>query len=64
MSMMEAVAIGKLALLAVAFALTLSMTGRAATGPGVPLSSHGVDYAPSFNPEEGVGMSIPVSGTR
>jgi hypothetical protein len=37
-------------LLAVALALTLSMTGCAATGPGAPLSSHGVDYYPSFNP--------------
>ena len=52
---MEAVGIGKLVLLAVALALTLSMAGCAATDPGVPLSSHGVDYAPSFNPEEGVG---------
>jgi hypothetical protein len=51
---MEVVGIGKLVLLAVALALALAMTGCAATGPG-PLSSHGVDYAPSFNPEEGVG---------
>jgi hypothetical protein len=51
---MEAAGIGKLVLLAVALALVLAMTGCAATGPG-PLSSHGVDYAPSFNPEEGVG---------
>jgi hypothetical protein len=50
----ESGGIGKLALLAVALALVLAMTGCAATGPG-PLSSHGVDYAPSFNPEEGVG---------
>ncbi len=55
MSTMEAVGIGRLVLLAVALALTLSMTGCVATGPGGPLSSHGVDYAPSFNPEEGVG---------
>jgi hypothetical protein len=47
---MEAVGIGKLVLLAVALALTLSVTGCAATGPGAPLSSHGVDYFPAFNP--------------
>jgi hypothetical protein len=47
---MEAVGIGKLVLLAVALALTLSMTGCAATGPGAPLNSHGVDYYPAFNP--------------
>ena len=41
--------IGKLVLLAVALALTLSMTGCAATGPGAPLNSHGVDYYPAFN---------------
>ena len=51
---MEAAGIGKLVLLAVALSLALAMTGCVATGPG-PLSSHGVDYAPSFNPEEGVG---------
>jgi uncharacterized protein YceK len=55
---MEAIGISKLVLMAVALALTLAMMGCAplasATGPG-PLSSHGVDYAPSFNPEEGVG---------
>jgi hypothetical protein len=50
----EAVGVGKLVLLAVAVALGLSMTGCAATGPG-PLASHGVDYVPSFNPNEGVG---------
>jgi hypothetical protein len=52
---METIGIGKLVRLAVALALTLAMTGCAATGPGSPLSSHGVDYAPSFNPESGVG---------
>jgi hypothetical protein len=53
---MEAAGIGKLVLVAVALALTLSMTGCAATGPGGgALSSHGVDYVPSFNPNEGVG---------
>jgi hypothetical protein len=51
---MEAAGIGKLVLLAVALALAFSMTGCAATGPG-PLGSHGVDYVPSFNPNEGVG---------
>jgi hypothetical protein len=38
--------------LAVALAAALFVAGCATTGP---LSSHGVDYAPSFNPEEGVG---------
>ena len=47
---MEAVGIGKLLFLAVALALTLSMTGCAATGPGAPHNSHGVDYYPAFNP--------------
>jgi hypothetical protein len=47
---MEAVGIDKLVLLAVALALTLSMTGCAATAPGAPLSNHGMDYYPSFNP--------------
>jgi hypothetical protein len=47
---MEAVGIGRLLLLAVALALTLSMTGCAATGPGAPLNSHGVDYYPAFDP--------------
>jgi hypothetical protein len=47
---MEAVGIGKLVLLAVALALTLSMTGCAATAPGAPVSNHGMDYTPSFNP--------------
>jgi hypothetical protein len=53
---MEAVSTGKLVFLAVALALALFMTGCAATatGPG-PLASHGVDYVPSFNPNEGVG---------
>jgi hypothetical protein len=50
MTTMKAVGIRKLALLVV----ILSMTGCAAAGPG-PLASHGVDYAPSFNPNEGVG---------
>ena len=54
MTMLEPVGTRKLVLLAVALALALSVMGCAATGPG-PLSSHGVDYAPSFNPEEGVG---------
>jgi hypothetical protein len=40
--------------LVVAFALALPLPLMScASGP--PLSSHGVDYAPSFNPEEGVG---------
>jgi hypothetical protein len=43
---------GRLVLLAVALAAALFVAGCATTGP---LSSHGVDYAPSFNPEEGVG---------
>ena len=50
MAMIESIGIRKLVLLAVALALALSMMGCAATGSG-PLSSHGVDYAPSFNPE-------------
>ena len=54
MTMLEPVGTRKLVLLAVALALALSVMGCAATGSG-PLSSHGVDYAPSFNPEEGVG---------
>jgi hypothetical protein len=53
MTTTETVGIHKLVRLAVALALALSMMG-CATG-AVPLSSHGVDYAPSFNPEEGVG---------
>jgi hypothetical protein len=53
MAMIEAVGIRKLVLLAVALALALSVTGCAA-GAG-PVSSHGVDYAPSFNPNEGGG---------
>ena len=44
----------KLVLLPVALALVLSVMGCAVTGSS-PLSSHGVDYAPSFSPEEGVG---------
>jgi hypothetical protein len=52
MTMAEPVVIGRLVLLAAALALVLAAMGCAATGP---LSSHGVDYAPSFNPEEGVG---------
>ena len=42
--------------LLVAFVLALPLIGCAASGGGSPmLSSHGVDYAPSFNPNEGVG---------
>jgi hypothetical protein len=52
MTMAEPVVIGRLVLLAAVLALVLAAMGCAATGP---LSSHGVDYAPSFNPEEGVG---------
>jgi hypothetical protein len=52
MTMAEPVVIGRLVLLAAALALVLATMGCAASGP---LSSHGVDYAPSFNPEEGVG---------
>ncbi len=57
MTTMEAIGIRKLALLTVVFALALSTMGCAAgaAGSAGPLSSHGVDYAPSFNPEEGVG---------
>jgi hypothetical protein len=47
---MKAVGIGRLVLLAAALALTLSMTGCAATGPRAPLNSHGVDYFPAFEP--------------
>ena len=54
MTMAEPVVIGRLVLLAAVLALVLAAMGCAATGPG-PLSSHGVDYAPSFNPEEGSG---------
>jgi hypothetical protein len=54
MAMIEAVGIRKLVLLAVALALALSLLGCAANA-GSPLSSHGVDYAPSFNPNEGAG---------
>jgi hypothetical protein len=52
MTMAEPVAIGRLVALAAALALVLAAMGCATSGP---LSSHGVDYAPSFNPEEGVG---------
>jgi hypothetical protein len=56
MTTMEPVGIDKLVLLVVALALAVSMTGCAATATGPsPLASHGVDYVPSFNPNEGVG---------
>jgi hypothetical protein len=55
MAMIEAVGIRKLMFLAVALAVALSLLGCAANTGGGPLSSHGVDYAPSFNPESGVG---------
>jgi hypothetical protein len=55
MAMIEAVGIRKLVLLAVVLAVALSLLGCAANTGGGPLSSHGVDYAPSFNPESGVG---------
>ena len=57
MAMIEVMGPRKLALLAAALALALSTIGCAAgaAGSAGPLSSHGVDYAPSFNPEEGVG---------
>jgi hypothetical protein len=48
----EPIVIGRLVVLAAALALVLAAMGCATSGP---LSSHGVDYAPSFNPEEGVG---------
>jgi hypothetical protein len=54
MATVASVGIRKLAFLAVALTAALSVAGCAATGSG-PLSSHGVDYAPSFNPNEGVG---------
>jgi hypothetical protein len=54
MAMLESIGIGKLLPLAVALAVALSMMGCAASGSG-PLSSHGVDYAPSFNPVSGEG---------
>ena len=54
MAKIEAVGPRKLVRLAAAFALVLAATGCAATG-SAPLSSHGIDYAPSFNAEEGVG---------
>ena len=54
MAMIKFIGIRKLVPLAVALALALSTMGCAATGSG-PLSSHGVDYAPSFNPESGEG---------
>ena len=52
MKMLEAIGIGRLMLLAVALALALATMGCATTGP---LATHGVDYAPSFNPESGEG---------
>jgi hypothetical protein len=57
MAMIEVMGPRKLVLLAAALALALSTMGCAAgsAGSAGPLSSHGVDYAPSFNPEEGVG---------
>jgi hypothetical protein len=55
MAMLEAVGIRKLVLPAVALAVALSLLGCAANAGGGPLSSHGVDYAPSFNPNEGAG---------
>jgi hypothetical protein len=55
MAIIEAVGIRKLVDLGVALALTLSLMGCAANAGGGPLSSHGVDYAPSFNPESGNG---------
>jgi hypothetical protein len=57
MAMIEVMGPRKLVLLAAALALALSTMGCAAGGAGSagPLSSHGVDYAPSFNPESGNG---------
>ena len=55
MAMIEAVGLRKLMLLAAALALALSMTGCAAPDAMGPVSTHGVDYAPSFNPDEGEG---------
>ena len=55
MAMIEVMGPRKLVLLAAALALALSTMGCAAGSAPGPLSSHGVDYAPSFNPEEGVG---------
>jgi hypothetical protein len=55
MAMIEAVGLRNLVVLAAALALALSMTGCAAPGAAGPVSSHGVDYAPSFNPNEGEG---------
>ena len=54
MATMESIGLRKLVLFAVALTLALSIAGCAATGSG-SLSSHGVDYAPSFNPNEGGG---------
>jgi hypothetical protein len=54
MTTIESVQQLKPVLMAAAFALVLAVMGCAATGAG-PITSHGVDYAPSFNPEEGVG---------
>ena len=51
MATIEAVVIRKLVLLAVALALALS-TMACAAGAG-PVGSHGVDYGPSFNANEG-----------
>jgi hypothetical protein len=57
MAMIEVTRARKLVLLAAALALALSTLGCAAGAAGTagPLSSHGVDYAPSFNPESGEG---------
>ena len=58
MAMIETKRPHKLVLLAAALALALSTAGCAAgagAGSAGPLSSHGVDYAPSFNPDAGVG---------
>jgi hypothetical protein len=57
MAMIEVMGPSKLILIAAALALALSTMGctAGAAGSAGPLSSHGVDYAPSFNPEEGVG---------
>jgi hypothetical protein len=58
MAMIETKGPHKLVLLAAALALALSTVGCAAgtaAGSAGPLSSHGVDYAPSFNPDAGVG---------
>lgn len=49
MATIESVGIRKPVLLAIAFALALSIIGCATTSAG-PLMSYGVDYAPTFNP--------------